>query len=221
MGVSEIKREIEKYETTINELQKSFMLQREQIIAAIKPFVKVWLKDNVEDHVRKNSEHTKSLGISALSEMKKRLTNLLEDSDNIVDEVFSDDGRWVHVNYRISLNGNTSGQEYNNKETAERNILDGIKIVLGNAGNILYDYKYIPIGREYCLYPNARPDYSRGRNIPAKLIYGYGLLLPQDIQQLINEYRNSIGDLHEASEKLLVLRKNLSEQEAVDLWAEA
>lgn len=221
MGVTEIRQEIAKKELSIKTQQQTFEDQRQQIVEAIKPFVRDKIKSEVESHVRTNAEHTKKLGKAALSEMKKRLTDLIADSDRIVDETFSDDSLWVYVNYKILPNGDGFGQRYNNTKAAKENILKGIKIIIGEAGKILIDNKYISVGGQYRWDAGVQYDYTRAGQGSSKLVYGYGLSLPQSIEQLIDKYCAGIENLHETMEKLLNLEKKLSEQEAVDLWDEA
>lgn len=220
MGVAEIKQEIEKYEASINTQQQSFLVQRQQIVDAIKPFAKARLKQEVENEVKHNPEHTKELGKTALSEMKAQLTELLENSDQIVDETFADDALWTYVNYRILPDGDRPGQGYNNRKSAKEKLLNGIKTIIGRAGKILIDYKYIEVGGQYRWDTGVRYDYTQAGKGAAKLVYGYGLSLSQDIEKLIEEYCKCIDSLHEASGKVLNLQKTLSEQEAVDLWDE-
>jgi hypothetical protein len=220
MGVVEIKQEIEKCESSIKAQQQSFLVQRQQIIDAIKPFVNARLKEEVEAEVKRNSEHTKELGKPALSEMKKRLAELLENSDRITDEAFGDDTIWTYVNYKVLPDGDRFGQGYNNRKAAKENILKGIKIIIGEAGKILLDNKYIKVGGQYRWDADVRYDYTRAGKGATKIVYGYGLSLPQNIEKLIDEYCKGIEDLHETAGKVLDLKEKLSEQEAVDLWDE-
>lgn len=220
MSVIEIKQNIEDNEDIVKSLQKGFIRQRQQIVDAIKPFVKEHLKKEVEDQVRRNPEHTKSIGKDALSAMKKRLTELLENSDNMVEDVFSDDSFWMHINYKILPNGDRFGQGYNNRKTAKDNIYKGIKLILGEAGRILIDNEYLSVGGQYRWDPEVRYDYTRADKGRAKLVYAYSAPVTEDIEQLIEEYCNSIGKLHKTLGELMDLQKRLSEQEAVDLWNE-
>ncbi len=220
MGVTAIKTEIETCEASIRALQQSFSVQRQQIVEAIKPFVKAQIKKEVENEVKRNSEHTKGLGKEALSEMKKRLAELLDNSDNITDSTFSDDALWTYVNYRVSLDGDRYGQKYNNRKDAKENIIKCIKIIIGEAGQLLIDNEYIEEGGLYRRERGMRYDYTKADKGSTKLMYGYALTLPQDIENLIGEYGKSIEDLHDATDKVLNLQKKLSEQEAVDLWDE-
>mgnify|MGYP005754529247 FL=1 len=221
MGAVEIREEIAKCEEAIKTQQQSFLVQRQEIIATVKPFVKARLKQEVENEVKRNAQHTKELGKTALSEMKAKLTELLDTSDKIVDDTFADDSLWIYVNYKVSPNGDRFGQAYNNKKAAEQKLLDGIKVIIGNAGKILIDYKYIRIGSQYRWDNDMRYDYTRAGKGAAKIVYGLGLALPEDIKKQIDSYCQSIDKLHELTVKVLDLQKALSEQEAVDLWNEA
>ena len=149
MSISDLKQRISELDVAIAQQHDALGLLRQQIVDAAKPFVNNQIKIEVEKHVKGNPDHTKSLGRESLAEMKQRLTKTLENSNSIVDEVFTCDILWVHVNYEVKPDGDRFGQAYNSKKLAGENIRNGIKIALGEAGKILIDYKYLTLGREY------------------------------------------------------------------------
>lgn len=220
MSVLEIKKKIDSLDISVAEQQKSLALLREQIVAAIKPFVKERIKNEVESHVKTNSEHTKALGKDTLAEMKKELLAALENSDTFIDDIFGDNTLWVHENYQVIPNGDRFSQKYNNQKSAKEKIRNGIKIAVGVAGKILIDHKYLSIGNLYVWESGMRYDYTRANNGKSRLMYAYGLSLPQGISRLIEDYSNGIGQLHEVLCQLLDAQKSLSVQEALDLWNE-
>lgn len=218
MGVNEIKQEIGRYERSIELRQQALDKLRNQITEETKPFVKIQLKSEVESRVKHNPEHTKELGRDTLSAMKQRLFTLLDSSDNLVDTTFSDDSLWVHVNY----NSDGSRYAYDNQKLAKEKIHKGIKMIIGEAGKILLDNGYIKVGHEYRWDDDFYRSYNFKNDSKAKtkLLYGFGLSVPPNIQALIEKYVEEIKALHEASIKVSDLQKALSEQEAVDLWDE-
>lgn len=220
MSVLEMKKKIEQLNTAITEQQKSLALLRQQIVTASKPFVKECIKHEIEQQVKSNSEHTKELGKDALTEMKKQLLSVLDNSDALVDDIFGDDELWVHVNYKVTPNGDRFGQGYNKEKLAKENIHKGIKIALGEAGKILIKYKYLSPGKQYTWDYGMRYDYSRANKGESRLMYAYGLSLPEELFQMIEKYSKGIWQLHEASCQLMDSQKALSEQEAIDLWNE-
>lgn len=220
MSVLEIKKKIELLNASLDEQRESLALLRQQIVTASKPFVRERIKSEIEHQVKDNPEHTKKLGKDVLAEMKKQLLTALENSDAVVDDIFSDDELWVHENYMVSPNGDRFGQGYNKKESAKENIHKGIKVAIGEAGKILIEHKYLSPGKQYRWDSGMRYDYTRANKGKSKLMYGYGLSLPQEINLLIENYCKGIGQLHEALCQLMDLQKALSEQEAIDLWNE-
>ena len=220
MNVLEIKKNIESLTVSIADQQRSLAILRQQIVTAIKPFVKERIKYEVEHQVKTNSEHTKALGKDALTEMKKQLQTALENSDAVIDGIFGDDTLWVHVNYQVVPNGDRFSQSFNNQNAAGEKIRKGIKIAVGEAGKILVDYKYLPIGNLYVWDSGMRYDYTRANQGQSKLMYAYALALPQELETLIGKYSKGVGLLHDASCKLMDLQKTLSQQEAMDLWNE-
>ncbi|HCS10933.1 MAG TPA: hypothetical protein DIV40_05695 [Clostridiales bacterium] len=212
MGVKEIKQEIEINENNEKNKIKTLNDIREKIVEKTKPYVNEQLKKKVESAVKNNPDHTKELGKETLSEMKKRLTELLAISDEIVDKTFEDDKLWLHVNYNIVPGGDKFGQRYNNSKKAGENIQLGIRTVLGEAGRILVEYKYAKAsgqsGNEWRIISNN------------KMTYAYALSLSKDLEELIKQYSKELEQLHDFVEKIDDLKQELSEQEALDLWDE-
>ena len=218
MSISDLKQKISELEFAITQQHDALGLLRQQITDAVKPFVNEQIKIHVEKHVKGNPEHTKSLGRESLAEMKQCLVRALTNSNSIVDEIFTRDSLWVHVNYEVKPNGDRFGQAYNNKKLAGDNIRNGIKIAMGEAGKILIEYKYLTLGSEYQWEKGMRYDYTRASNGASKLMYAYGVSLPNDLTKLITEYCNGIDQLHKLSCQLIDAQASLSQQEALDLW---
>lgn len=218
MSISDLNQKISELKVAITQQHDALGLLRQQITDIIKPFVNEQIKIEVEKHVKGNPEHTKNLGRESLAEMKQRLTKTLENSNSFVDEIFANDILWVHVNYEVKPNGDRLVQAYNSKKLAGENIRSGIKIALGAVGKILIDYKYLTLGREYQWEKGMRYDYTRANNGVSRLMYAYGISLPDNLTKLIAEYCNGIDQLHKLSCQLIDAQASLSQQEALDLW---
>lgn len=214
MSVETIKQQIEKETANLATKMNDFEVRRTEIIKQLKPFIQGELKKIVENEVKRNPEHTKTLGTERLGEMKKQLSSLLEESDNLVDIVFHDDSLWVYVNYSIVAKGDSWGQKSNNTKKAETCINRGIKKVLGKAGKILIDFEYAKAGSKY----ETSAQWQREDN--NEIVFGsnYGFYMPPDIEKIIKEYCNQIDGLHDNVEQVEKLKNQLLEQEAVDLW---
>lgn len=213
MKIDEIKQAIQEQEASIGVQLQEFQALRTHIVEEIKPFAKARMKEDVELKVKSEPNHTKELGIDALTAMKQHLLSLLDRSDEVVDSVFSDDSLWIHTNYRFDLQDPYS---YKQQGKAKTQIMTGIRRILGEAGQILLDNKYIQVGQEYVWETQYLYGYSGV--LKGKLVYRYGVGVPQNISTLIDEYSQKIGALHELYKKLYYLQKSLSEQEAADLW---
>lgn len=214
MSVESIKQQIEKENASLATKLSDFEARRTEIIKQLKPFIQSELKKIVENEVKRNPEHTKALGVERLSEMKKQLTSLLEESDSLVDTVFQDDSLWVYVNYSIAAKGDSWGQKNNNTKKAETCIKRGIKRVLGKAGKILIDFDYAKAGSKY----ETTAQWQCEENNEIVLGSNYGFYMPSDIEKTIKEYCDQIENLHDNVEQLEKLKTQLLEQEAVDLW---
>lgn len=217
MGVESIKQEIADLIATKESLIADLDMQKVILINILKPFINTELQKMVEEEVKKNPSHTKSLGIEKLSDMKKRLNNLLVSSDSLVIKTFSDNQFWIHVDYKIIKEGDSFGQKYNNIKTATNKIIEGIKIVFGKAGEILIDYGYDKVGSKY----DRTSKWQKSDN--SEIVFGsnHGFLIPQQIDDEIKKYAEGISPLHDTIEKLSKLDKKYNEQEALDLWKKA
>ena len=80
-----------KYNRNKKKIVQVLDICRSEIIKLIKPFVKEELEKIVLNQVEQKPEHTKKLGMDNLKTMKQRLTNLLEQSDELVDSIYAND----------------------------------------------------------------------------------------------------------------------------------
>lgn len=217
MSVDTIKRQIDQENTNQETIVKTLDLYRVEIIGQIKPFVKEKVKNIVESEVKQKAEQTKALGTDKLKAMKQQLTILVEQSDELVDAVFRHDELWLHINYSIYPNGDSWGQKRNNVKKAEDNIIRGVKKILGKAGKILIDYGYAKAGSKYERTSQWQQDDDN------EIVYGsnYGFQIPRDLEKRISDYCSQIEKLHDVIEKMDKLKRELSEQEAIDLWEQA
>jgi len=218
MGVNEIKQEIGKLECSIENKQQDLNRLRQRITDEVKPFVKPLLKENVEKEVRSNSEHTKGLGREKLSAMKQELMALVDSSDSLVEKVLTNNDFWMHVNYDIDDERYMYGIS---REEVKGKIQKGIKIILGEAGKLLIDYGYIKAGTMY-QWDNTHRSFNLVDSGQKKsdLLYKEYFSTPNSLKLLMEEYAKGLGALHELCEKVSDLKKELSEQEAADLWDE-
>lgn len=214
MSVDTIKNQIEEENANQENIIKILDLYRTEITGQIKPFVKQKVKNIVESEVKQKAEHTKELGTDKLKVMKQQLMVLVEQSDEVTDTVLGNDDLWLHINYSIDPNGDPWGQKNNNVKKAEKNILSGIKKILGKAGKILIDYGYEKAGSKYDRMSQWQQDDDN------EIVYGtnYGFQIPNDLEKKVSDYCSQIEKLHDVIEKKDKLKKELLEQEAVDLW---
>lgn len=213
MRIEEIRIEIAKHETIVEELEKEFEQKRQEIIALIKVFAKDKINQLVDETVRNNSEHTKTLGSERLKGMKIKLHTILDECDATVDTVFLNDEVWMHIGYEETLRKRNTN-DYTNAKDAEKNIISGICLVLGKAGELLRNFGYIEVIPRYS-YNTFGPWKEISKD---KITYGYGLSLPKELEIQIEVYRKGIYRLHSDINKLGELNIKLSQQEASDLW---
>jgi len=169
----------------------------------------------VENEVKEKSEHTKSLSIDNLKDMKRKLTSVLESSDNSTLEKLGNDDYWAHVNYKCE--GKDDFLSSSGIRVIEKKLTTAFQELLGSAGKILYDYKYIKVGKDY--YNNISDDWVFVSDTSDKIKYSRGVsYFNSNLEKLIKRYCDMIGEVHKQLKNLQSLQKQLSEQEAVSLW---
>lgn len=214
MSSENIKEQIQQESENKKEIVQVLDVCRSEIIKLIKPFVKEELEKIVLNQVKQKPEHTKELGMDNLKTMKQRLTNLLEQSDELVDSIYANDEFWLHVNYLTGSVDDSLGQSWSNVREAEKQIHRGIKIILGKSGKIIIDYAYEKSGTKYERTGQWQQDDEYG------IVYGsnYMILLPKELENKINEYCSQLRKLCECVEKKVGLEQELSREEAMELW---
>jgi hypothetical protein len=218
MTVEKIRNEVNKFENDINGLLSSLKEIRFNIIEQLKPFINSSIKNMVENEVRSNSEHTKSLGKEQLGQMKSKLNQILENCDQSVENLFADDKYWVYQNLEDLIKCEKYGVSSCEKKAWEE-LSIGIKKLYGLAGELLQLYKYIKIDDSYAGRVNSC-EWKKGHD--NKIIYAYGISTysNKNLENLIKQYKEKIESLYTLSHELGECRIKLSEQEAVDLWEE-
>ena len=218
MSANELREEIEQHQSAIQTKLETLHAFRKSIIEEIKPFIKTELKQNVDRAVINNPEHTKELGREKLSFMKQQLSDLLDRSDSLVEEIFSDDALWIYVN--IGADG--YGYTYDDAKNAIEKVNYGIKLVLGEAGKLLQNFGYSVAGRMYRMEAGSRRNLNivSGRDLQVKFVYLGTVQTPKSLQTLIGNYAKEVAPLHQEYIDVLNLQDELQVQEAADLWNE-
>lgn len=195
-------------------IYEEFEEKRAIIIELLKPFIRTELQNTIDNEIKEFPDHTRELGLEKLKNMKEDLKILLFNANAMTTDLLSEDTYWLHVDYEIDVNNDR--QKYQNKRLAKELIITGIKFLIGKAGEILINYGYERVGASYSM--NSKWQLNDNGDI----VYGanYGLIIPNNIDDLINSYSNDIERLHEIIYKLMYLTKELEQQEAIELWKE-
>lgn len=216
MNVNELREKIDQHLDSIQAKQESLNKIRQHIIDEIKPFIKTELQKTVDNEVTYDAIHTKELGVEKLSSMKQQLLDLLDRSDSLVEEIFSDDDFWFHVN----IGTNKIGHTYEDDRIATQKINEGIRLALGAVGKLFQVFGYIEAQNKYRRENGSHRNFNLvSDNQPQdKLFYRGYVETPKTLQLLIEEYANRIGPLHQEYIEISDLQEKLLKQEASDLW---
>lgn len=214
MSVESIKKDITNTEQSILDNLRLLDEIRLNLTEAIKPFIKEKLKSLVEEEVKIQPEHTKSLPAEDLKEMKRKLIDLVNNSDNLINDKFANDDLWTHINYEFDEKNDFSKQLKLRRDAEDKFFL-AFHELLGNAGKLLSNYKYIKIGDSNCNRSKAW-EYISGSGGEVK--YRYHFEMGKVISDLLKRYSALFDNVQEDMKAKLNLQKKLSEQEATDLW---
>lgn len=215
MSIESLKKTIAVTTKDKMKIYEEFEEKRITIIEQLKPFIRTELQNIIENEIKEHPNHTMELGLKKLKDMKEDLKVLLFNANAMTTDILSEDTYWLHVNYTIDVSNDR--QKYQNKRIAIDSIVSGIKLLIGKAGEILIHYGYERAGTSYSI--NSKWQ----RNDNGDIVYGanFGLLMPSNVDNLINSYSNDIERLHDIMYKLMNLTKELEQQEAMALWNEA
>ena len=218
MDINTVKNEIKKNDVALAGNMNNLSSLRNKIIIEIKPFVASELVTLVEREVSRNSRHTKSLTKAKLAEMKRKFNKILESNNETVDRIFADDKLWMYMDYR-AITEATTEQVLEQGTRADDNIIDGIRIALGQAGQLLIDYGYEEVEETNLRHADyVLNDYIIFDN--TTIAYRSEMILPRTLTDLIKEYCQVVRSLHVVLKKDLKLKKQITEKEALDLWIE-
>ena len=87
---------------------------------------------------------------------------------------------------------------------------------MGKVGELLVTYDYVKASD-----PLDRSNGSCWVKVNGSISYGCVINLPSDIKSLIETYINDFKNFHNELEEIERLKKELLQQEALDLWEEA
>jgi hypothetical protein len=210
MDLNTIIKQIKEYEANTNDLKVKLDEGSNIIVKDIKKFIKQKYQQEVESHVKTNTENTKGLGLDKLRELKQELIELIEKSSLLVDKYVTDD-IWTHKNYVINIH-NEFNQSYAIKTNTTKNIDSAIRNAYGHLGQLLNKYGYI----KYLNGSDWEKHYSS--EIPR---FRFSLCISDELQNSIDNYILLHEELHKVYVQLNRATKQKEEKEATDLWEQA
>jgi hypothetical protein len=216
-SIESIREEITLKEIEKNKRFASCLELRKSITEKLKPFMKEKMQVLVDFNIKKDPIRTKNLGSERLGEMKVKLLNLVDDIDNTVETILSKDEYWLYVDYETKVSENDYLDPIGYGLRAEDAIFAGINNVLGYVGNLLYEYEYIKNNEIFYKRKHSGWQISENYEIRDDDI----LSIPWEIEGKLNEYTASVFNLYLAIRLSLDLRRELSVEEAKNLWEQA
>lgn len=210
MNLEMFNNQLLKSENKINELKNKLGESQNLIVCQFKNYTAEYFKKEIEDKVKLNSENTKNLGLEKLSELKKELNELINQSSELVEKYINIEEVWGHIDYKVVLE-NEFNQRFNIKSDTNSRIQSVFRLLIGHLGQLLIKYQYVKYGSE-----GWEKDYNS--NLPK---YKYGLGLPKNIQESIASYIKLFEELHDELVQYKKIEKNKNQFEATSLWEQA
>lgn len=194
---------------------------RDQFLEATEPFAAVWIKEKVEQEVKRNSEITLSKGKNVISQMKSELDSLVSQVPQLVSTHIGDDSNWIHRNDENPHPYNSSYFTFDN--TLSDKLDRPLKQVLGHAGSLLIQYGFAkdpsqdPRGGYQWKY-----DYLPGNGYKKFVYYGaHKLEVSQEMLDSVSQYHELEKRYAQAHLNLDQAKRRRNEAEAENLWDNA
>jgi hypothetical protein len=221
MDTSDFDKDIQRFEAELEKLHEEMDNVRDRFLEATEPFAAAWIKEKVEQEVKRNSEITLSKSKNVISQMKSELDGLVSQVPQLVSTHVGDDRNWIHRNEENPHPYNSS--YFTHDSTLPEKLDRPVRQVLGHAGNLLIQYDFakdpsqdIRGGYQW------KYDYLPGDGYKKFVYYGsYKLEVSQEMLDSVHQYYELEKQYAKAYLSLSEARRRKSETKAEDLWDNA
>lgn len=191
----------QEFEQGKNELEKI----KQQFLDVVTEHIKKWYVTESRKIITRESEKAKSLGIDRLKVLKEQVNQLVEETENLVQQHLNKDRLWWHQNEFDYV-------PYEYRYRLPKNIDNEIKEILGNLARVFGKDGLVKIKgsnsyREHGLW------LENGR-----FVYPYGNPLNDEVHGVYLKYNDVVEGLLKVKSTIDSLKKEKEETNIVDIW---
>lgn len=179
--------------------------------------IKYKIRDGIETFVKKEVDNTNNLGLEKLSELKKEMNILIENTNNLRESISKENiNIWkVSKDFISTIDfgiGDNFGKQYNNKKEISSNTTNLVKKEFSKIGKLLYEFNYLNSENK------SKHGWELNGSTPK---YSYGISLYNELDDTLKLYGEIFDDYFDSNERLIKYEKELKETKALLLWEQA
>ena len=196
-------KEIEAKKVLIQESLAEMKQARTDFVKGIVPFADKWIRKIARQYIERNPERALKLGKESLSLLKTKVAKLCSDIESICGDVFSSDEYWPET-----------------RELLQKNQL-GIRIVFGKLGTILEEFGFVKTQSQTEKSQESWNQYDSSgnrREFDGTPVYPHSIELPDDLRDVLEEYRKTILRKDSMLEDIKRLELETLQAQATTLW---
>jgi hypothetical protein len=195
-----IDQQIKQTEMNAEQIRKRLDDFKDSFIRIVKPFVVAYYRQQAESSVRNNPALAQQLGTAGLAPIKRKIEELIKQSESNVEALFSRPEFWPHLNKPMPDSSDLYSETKNDPIRALRKALWPVFPILGEVGLASKEFLRMGMGQQY--YPYALPDFSQ-------------------FQQVWKNYREIYESYFQMLQQIAALQKQKAEHEAKTIWDKA
>lgn len=184
-------------------------IKKEIFLEKVIEFTTRWFEEETLSTIKNNPEKIIGLGKDKARELKGKLKELKERSSKLVQQYMEKEYLWWHTN--------EDRESYYKSHRLIDKHEKQIKLMFGELGKILIQYGIVNAGSEFDRKHSSSWIYV-DHNFKT-VQYGYGLVFPEELFGITNEYRELIMEAQDINQDIQELEEKKKEDNVEEWWA--
>jgi hypothetical protein len=211
MDTSQYDSQIQDAQSDIKKMQGSMDTVRLAFVESTTRYISEWTEKSIERAVTSKPETTKSIGMERLKDLKSALKKLLSEIPSLVPQHIKQDSLWPHRTELPADIYKKSLPIFELKRKTSEELREGVRDLLGYAGQLLVEYGYEESGKD--------GSWEERAGKPPR--YKYGFSWSNEMSTNLKEYVELLESYVDTHIKVINLKREKAEAEAKNLWDEA
>ncbi|GIN22603.1 hypothetical protein [Siminovitchia fordii] len=201
----EIKEKENEKAVLINKMEE----QKKLFLSELVPFLKGWFQNQTKRTIKENADKVVELGEDRAKELKKAIAELIDRTENVVQEYMNDDLIWWHTN-----EDNVSYYSYDHRlldKTDKR-----IREMTGELGDIFIKYEIVKPTSEHSR--NYSSDWNKENYGNTKTKYAYSISYSDKLLSINKQYVEMIKVVQDTNKKIEELKEKQKRDNVEEWW---